>query len=128
MVADFTPLHADPDEAFRRHGIAFFQDPAGTRVNVMLAETLFDETAIGRASAVELQPGLAVRLCSAEDLIVYKIVSLRAQDRLDVDGIIRRQDNRLDDGYVEDWLRQFEQALDDSTLIGEYRRLRKQLT
>ena len=128
LVADFTPLHADPDEAFRRHGIAFFQDPAGTRIDVMLAETSFDETAIGRARAVELQPGLAVRLCSAEDLIVYKIVSLRTQDRLDVEGIIRRQGNRLDDQYVEDWLRQFEQALDDSTLIGEYRRLRKQLT
>jgi hypothetical protein len=32
-----------------------------------------------------------VRVCSAEDLIIYKSVSLRAQDRLDVEGIIRRQ-------------------------------------
>ena len=64
------------------------------------------------------QPGLAVRLCSQRIFIVYKIVSLRTQDRLDVEGIIRRQGDRLDDQYVEDWLRQFEQALDDSTLIG----------
>lgn len=128
LVADFTPLHADPDEAFRRHGIAFFQDPAGTRIDIMLAETSFDQAAIGRARAVELQPGPAVRLCSAEDLIVYKIVSLRTQDRLDVEGIIRRQGDRLNDQYVEDWLRQFEQALDDSTLIAEYQRLRRQLT
>jgi hypothetical protein len=124
LLADFTPLHVDPDEAFRRHGIAFFQDPSGTRIDVMLAETSFDETAIGRAHMVELQPGLAIRVCSAEDLIVYKMVSLRTQDRLDVEGIIRRQGNRLDDRYVEGWLRQFEQALDDSTLISEYRRLR----
>ena len=128
LVADFTPLHADPDEAFRRHGIAFFLDPAGTRINVMLAETLFDEAAIGRARIVELQPGLTVRVCSAENLIIYKMVSLRTQDRVDVEGIIRRQGNRLDDRYVEDWLCQFEQAPDDSTLIAEYRRLRKQLT
>lgn len=126
-LADFTPLHADPDEAFRRHGIAFFQDPAGTRIDVMLAETSFDETAIGRAHGVEMPPGLLVRVCSAEDLIVYKMVSLRMQDRVDVEGIIRRQGDQIDDRYVEEWLRQFEQALDDSTLISEYRRLRQQL-
>lgn len=127
LLEDFTPLHADPDEALRRHGVAFFHDPAGTRIDVMLGETSFDETAIGRARLIELQPGLAGRVCSAEDLIVYKSVSLRAQDRLDVEGIIRRQGDRLDDGYVEDWLRQFEQALDDSTLVAEYRRLRQRL-
>ena len=58
LLADFTPLHADPNEAFRRHGVAFFQDPMGTRIDVMLAETSFDETAIGRARTVEIQPGL----------------------------------------------------------------------
>ncbi len=30
LLTDFTPLHADPDEALRRNGVAFFQDPAGT--------------------------------------------------------------------------------------------------
>ncbi|MEI2688665.1 MAG: hypothetical protein V9H69_02720 [Anaerolineae bacterium] len=126
LLADFTPLHADPDEALRRNGVAFFQDPAGARIDIMLAETSFDETVIGRASLIELQPELVVRVCSAEDLIVYKSVSLRTQDRFDVEGIIRRQGDRLDDRYVEDWLRQFEQALDDSTLVAEYRRLRQQ--
>lgn len=126
LLADFTPLHADPDEALQRNGVAFFQDPAGARIDVMLAETSFDETVIGRASLIELQPELVVRVCSAEDLIVYKSVSLRTQDRFDVEGIIRRQGDRLDDRYVEDWLRQFKQALDDSTLVAEYRRLRQQ--
>jgi len=125
LLADCTPLHADPDEAFRRHGIAFFHDPNGTRVDVMLAETSFDETAIGRARMIEMQPGLFVRVCSPEDLIIYKMVSVRPQDRSDVEGIIRRQGDTLDDDYVLDWLRQFEQALDDSTLVVEYRRLRQ---
>lgn len=127
LLGDLTPLHVDPGEAFRQHGVAFFQDSAGTRVDVMLAETSFDETAIARARAIEAQPGLPLRVCSAEDLIVYKMVSLRTRDRADVEGIIRRQGDRLDDQYVERWLRQFEQALDDSTLIDEYRRLRQRL-
>lgn len=98
----------------------------GARVDIMLAETSFDETAIGRGRTVELLPGLRLRVCSAEDLIVYKMVSLRTQDRVDVEGIVRRQGDRLDDRYVENWLSKFEQALDDSTLLTEYRRLRQQ--
>jgi len=123
LLADFTPLHADPDEAFRRHGIAFFLDPAGVRVDVMLAETSFDESAIARARPVAMPSGLAVRVCSAEDLIVYKMLSMRTQDRVDVESIIARQGDRLDAAYVESWLRLFEQALDDSTLVAEFRRL-----
>lgn len=125
LLADLTPLHADPDEALRRQGLAFFQDAEGTRIDVMLAETSFDEAAIGRARTVEIQPGLAVRVCSAEDLIVYKLVSTRMRDHLDVEGIVRRQGAALDDRYVEQWLHQFEVALDDSTLLAEYRRLQQ---
>jgi len=42
------------------------------------------------------------------------------RDHEDVRSIVRRQGSKLDDGYVVDWLRRFEQALDDSTLITEY--------
>ena len=91
LLADYTPLHANPDEAFRRQGLAFFQDQDGTRVDILLAETSFDETALGRAKAIEIEPGQSVRVCTAEDLIVYKMVSVRTQDRVDVEGIIQRQ-------------------------------------
>ena len=127
VLAGFTTLHADPDEALRRQGIAFFHDPAGTRINIMLAETSFDESVIGRAEPLEVQPGMVVRVCRAEDLIVYKLVSLRTQDHADVEGIVRRQGDQLDDTYVEKWLRLFEQALDDSTLLAQYRELRRRI-
>lgn len=125
LLADLTPLHADPDEAFRRQGLAFFQDAHSTRIDVMLAETSFDEAAIARACSVEMLPGVEVRVCSAEDMIVYKLVSTRMQDHLDVEGIVRRQGAALDDRYIEQWLRQFEVALDDSSLLAEYHRLRQ---
>lgn len=121
VLTDLVPLHADPDEALRRQGLAFFQDADGTRIDVMLAETSFDEAAMARARSVEMPPGVTVRVCSAEDLIVYKLVSTRAQDHLDVEGIVRRQGSALDDAYVDQWLRQFELALDDSTLPAAYR-------
>lgn len=125
VVADLIPLNADPDEAFRRNGIAFFQDADGARIDIMLADTLFDETAIGRARMIEVTPGHQARVCTAEDLIIYKVLSLRLKDQLDAETIIRRQGDALDDAYVIDWLRQFEQALDDGPLVSRYRELRR---
>ncbi len=77
-----------------------------------------------RHSNVELEPGLSARVCSAEDLLIYKIISTRPLDQIDVEDIVRSQGDKLDDQYVLHWLRLLEQALDDSTLISTYRRLR----
>lgn len=125
LLAGYTPLQADADESLRRLGFVFLQDEDGVRIDVMLAETSFDETAIGRARQVPLISGEMARVCTAEDLIVYKMVSLRPQDRADVEGVVRRQGKALDHAYVEKWLREFEQALDDSTLLSGYHELRQ---
>jgi len=42
----------------------------------------------------------------------------------DAQSVIRRQGSNLDDDYVLNWLREFEQAFDDATLVAEYKRLR----
>ncbi len=125
ILTGYTPLNSDPLDAFQRNTVAFFQDEKGIRVDVMLADNQFDETALGRAKQVEVAPGQQIRICSAEDLILYKMISTRNKDRVDVESIILRQGSQLDDRYVESWLAQFEQALDGSTLRKEYRRLRK---
>jgi hypothetical protein len=70
-------------------------------------------------------PGVPVQMCSSEDLIVYKLLSSRPRDQEDAVGIVRRQGDALDDAYVLSWLRQFEEALDDSTLVETYQQMRK---
>ena len=125
ILKDYTPLNADPEIALQQNAVAFFQDQQGVRLDIMLADNVFDETALGRAKLIELPSRQRVRVCSAEDLIIYKMISIRPKDRADVEGIIRRQGDKLDNRYVEKWLHEFEQAFDDSTLVSEYRRLRK---
>lgn len=88
-----------------------------------LAETSFDVEALARKRQIEMMTE-TIRVCSPEDLVIYKMISTRPRDREDLSGVIRRQQDKLDDRYVIGWLRQFEQALDDSTLIDSYRRLR----
>ncbi|MEW6403278.1 MAG: hypothetical protein AB1649_15895 [Chloroflexota bacterium] len=123
LLHEFTPLNADPEEALRRFGVAFFHDPNRVRIDVMLADTIFDETAIERARSIELSSEKTIRVCTAEDLIIYKMLSTRTKDRADVESIIQKQGDALDDAYIEGWLAQFEEALADSTLIQEFRNL-----
>jgi hypothetical protein len=90
----------------------------------MLADTGYDEVLISRAKDVELASGKRVRVCTAEDLIIQKVIATRPQDMVDVEAVIIRQADRLDDAYILKWLRDFEKAIDDSTLVREYQRLR----
>lgn len=124
ILGAFTPLQEDSDESFRRLGLAFFRDPNGVRIDVMLADTIFDETAIGRARDVDFAPGKNIRVCTAEDLIVYKMLSTRAKDRGDVESVVQKQGDALDDAYIENWLAQFENALADSALVRDFRKIR----
>jgi hypothetical protein len=65
------------------------------------------------------------RACSPEDFIVYKLLAPRGRDYDDLVSVIQRQGDALDDAYVIKWLREFEQALDDSTLVNTYQQMRQ---
>jgi hypothetical protein len=121
---DLKPLQRDSLESLRRQGILFVMDAAGTRVDLLLADTSHDVEAIERSREITVSPGLAIRVCTAEDLVIYKLVATRSRDHEDASGVIRRQGSSLDETYIEGWLSQFEKALDDSTLIQTYRRMR----
>ncbi len=105
--------------------MVFVQDTSGTRLDVLLADTPYDVLAIQRGRDVEVQPGLTIRVCSPEDLVIYKLISTRLRDHEDVQGVVHRQGANLDDKYVLNWLRQFEQSFDDFTFVAEYKRLRR---
>jgi hypothetical protein len=123
---DYVSLLPDPKEALHKQGLLFIQDKLGTRLDLMLADTSYDILAIQRGRIVEITPGIEIRICSSEDLVLYKLISTRLRDHEDASSVVKRQGDILDDGYILDWLRQFEQALDDSTLVDEYQRLRNE--
>ncbi len=51
----------------------------------------------------------------------------RPRDQADVESVLRRQKTRLDQKYILRWLREFELALDDSTLIDSYQSLQERM-
>jgi len=126
LETGYKMLIANPGEALRKQGLVFIRDDRGTRLDLMLADTPYDSLAIQRGRDIDIQPGIAIRVCSPEDLIIYKLISTRLRDHEDASSVIQRQGSSLDNKYIIHWLRQFEQALDDSTLVDEYRRLSRQ--
>jgi hypothetical protein len=124
LAPHYSSLLPDPLRALREQAMLFVQDAAGTRLDLLLADTPYDVQAIQRARIAEVEPGASISVCSPEDLVIYKLISTRLRDHEDAASVIRRQAESLDDEYILHWLRQFEQALDDSTLVAEYEHLR----
>ncbi|MBI4770680.1 MAG: hypothetical protein HY784_09820 [Chloroflexi bacterium] len=124
LGAGYLPIQPDPLGALRGNGVAFFRDAQASRIDLLLADVGFDERAIRRAVEVNVLDEALLRVATAEDLIIYKLISTREMDHIDAASVVRRQGGKLDHSYVLNWLRQFELALDDSTLVAEYERLR----
>lgn len=124
LPPNYEVTSADPEKNIRKFGLVFVRDENGIRLDLGVADTPFDIKVIERAKSIRVEPRLNLTVCSAEDLIIYKLISTRARDWQDVETVIDHQGDLLDDAYILDWLRQFEQALDDSTLVSTYRRMR----
>ena len=120
LSPDYVPLLPDPLTVLRQQAVLFVTDWDGVRFDLLLAETPYDHEAIRRGREVEVAPGITIRICSPEDLIIYKMISTRARDHEDARSVVHRQGDALDDRYVIRWLRWFERALDDSTLVAQY--------
>jgi predicted nucleotidyltransferase len=68
----------------------------GTPVDIALAAFPMEHAIIARSGMRELQPGLILRLISAEDLVITKAIAARPRDLADIQGIIDRQGVDLD--------------------------------
>ena len=67
--------------------------------------------------------GVTFPVCTAEDLIIHKAISEREKDWLDIDGVLDRVGNDLDQSYVDYWLSQFALALERPQLVNRYQEL-----
>jgi len=74
----------------------------GIGIDIAFGALPFEHGLIRRASGFEYLPGVPLRTCSAEDLIILKAFAERPQDWIDVEAIARRQENRLDKKYILD--------------------------
>jgi len=117
-------IEAARDFALTRR-VLLVRSAGGIGIDVSLAALPYEELIVSRAISVEMLPGLSVRLCLPEDLIVMKMFAGRDTDYRDVRSIVVRQDARgLDWRYIEARLAELAEVKDDPTLLARLREIR----
>lgn len=94
----------------------------GVIVDFLLTAPGYEEQIIARAARRNLN-GFSIWVCSAEDLIIQKVIADRKKDWADVEALLIEQCGKLDEAYIENWLSQFAEALEKPEMLTVYRRL-----
>jgi hypothetical protein len=72
----------------------------GVEIDIALAASGFDEQVVARSTPFKFLKGCTLVTASAEDLVVLKAIADRPLDWLDLEGILVRQQDRLDWKYI----------------------------
>lgn len=126
LLARYRGRRPDAREFALRHRVLLLSTPAGIAVDVALGALPFEADMIARATDIEFEPGVALRICSAEDLLVLKAFADRLQDRADVAGIARRRGRGLDWDAVLSRLAPLAQTKGDTEILETVQALRTQ--
>lgn len=101
LLERFAARRADAKAFALRSRVLLLESKLSNGIDISMAALPFEESAIARASLFEFAPGLTLRTCSAEDLMVMKLFASRAIDLRDAEGIAVRNGALLDWEYVE---------------------------
>ncbi len=124
LLAHYPPRSPGAKEFALRSRVLLLNSPSGVGIDISLGALPFESLVVKRASPFEFAPGLMLRTCSAEDLMVMKLFASRAIDIRDAEGIAVRHDKTLDWSYVEAQLIPLAEAKDEPEIMRQFVRLR----
>jgi hypothetical protein len=124
LLTHYTPRVADAAQFALRSRVLLLNSPSGIGIDVSLGALPFEHLVVQRATPFEFAPGLALRTCSAEDLMVMKLFASRAIDIRDAEGIAVRHDKALDWRYIEEQLTPLAEAKEDPEILRQLDRIR----
>lgn len=100
LTSAFRALNPDPVAFVRQTRVLPLESAEGVRMDVIFGLLPFEREAIRRAVPVAIG-GRSVRFCTAEDLVLMKIISSRDRDQADARAIVLRRLADLDLAYLE---------------------------
>jgi hypothetical protein len=96
LVEHFEARRSDALDFALRTRVVLLQASNGVPLDVSLGALPVEERIVARSSRHEFLHDVALRTCSAEDLVVLKSFANRTKDWLDIEGVIVRQAGHLD--------------------------------
>ncbi len=124
LLRRYKPRHADSAAFALRSRVLLLKSAGGIGIDISFGALPFESLAIARASRFEFAPGVELRTCSAEDLMVMKLFASRPIDIRDAEGIALRNDQKLDWRYIEEQLTPLAEAKEDPEILRALVRLR----
>ncbi|MCS6997375.1 MAG: hypothetical protein NZ533_10600 [Casimicrobiaceae bacterium] len=92
LLDRFEARRPDARDFALRSRVVLLRHENGVALDVGLAAFPYEEATIERATYCELPGGLGrLRICSAEDFIIYKAFAGREHDWADIEGVLERQ-------------------------------------
>jgi hypothetical protein len=124
LLSRFSARIADAAAFARQRRVLLLKTDEGYGIDVSLGALPFEECVVSRASGFVFEPGLELRTCSAEDLIVLKLFASRAIDVRDAETVTLRQKG-LDWRYIEEQLTPLAELKESPEILQTLARLRR---
>jgi hypothetical protein len=101
LLSEYQPRRPDARDFALMHRVLLLHGRDGSGIDIALGALPFEEEAVQRSTYEEYFPGVALRVCSPEDLIVMKVFANRDLDWRDAQMTIVRQGvGKLDWDYI----------------------------
>jgi len=121
----FEPRRPDAAEFAIRSRVVLLKDGHdGIGIDVSTGWMPFEKRVCDRSSVFSFAPDLALRTCSAEDLVIHKAFAARSLDWHDVKGILIRQQGDLDFDMIEEELSLLVELKEEPEILDRWHALR----
>ena len=128
LLQHFESRISDAHDFALRSRVLLLRTSEGTGIDVALGALPFEEEAVRRSRMLEYAPGITLRTCTAEDLIVMKAFASRPLDWNDVRGILVRQgSSNLDWPYIQRQLRPLCEIKEAPEIMTQLEKLRREV-
>lgn len=123
LVEKFAPRISDAVEFSLQTRVLLLRVSGACDVDISFGLPGYESELMNRRIDYQIGDGRLVKLCSAEDLVILKMLASRPRDLEDVEGILLRQGPKMDRRYIRMWLREFSEVLENCQLVESFERL-----
>lgn len=116
VLARFQPRREDARAFALTYRVLLVRASVGVPIDIALGGTRFETESVERSSEWDIEAGAMIRTCSAEDLLLHKLIAGRPRDLADIETIVARQGRRLDVARVRTLVAVFAELKEDSEL------------
>lgn len=120
LASKFKPYPPEPIQFVKETRVLPVKTSNGIRADIIFGQLPYETDAIKRAVSKKVGNS-GVKVCSPEDLIIHKIISERAKDKSDVEGIIKERIKSLDRSYLDPILEQLARELTQPEILDFYK-------